>query len=326
VLVGTTAVSVIGGDREVEDRAAVSLWAGRIGAVPTPVRLEAEQTGDGWAIGGLPGPADEPRTLLLVADPFSFPVDAWIAEMATSEPTLSVVGGMASAARGPGGNRLVLDGAVVTSGAVGALLPTRALGGPDTTVVVSQGCRPIGDPMIVTRADGNVIFELAGRPALDRLLELVESAGTEDRERMRQGLHVGIVMDERRATFERGDFLIRNVLGADRAASAIAVGDYVGVGSTVQFQVRDAASADEDLRALLDGITPGGAAGDGALVFTCNGRGVNLFGVPDHDAGVVHAAVHGGGTAGMFCAGEIGPVGGRTFLHGFTASVLLFHE
>jgi small ligand-binding sensory domain FIST len=222
---------------------------------------------------------------------------------------------MASAARGPGGNRLVLDGLVVDDGAVGALLPAGAL----VTTVVSQGCRPIGDPMTVTRSEGQVVYELAGRPALERLVELLGSLSEEERALAQQGIHLGHVIDEHKAEFGRGDFLIRNVLGGDREAGAIAVGDDVELGATVQFQVRDAASADEDLRELL-----AGEHASGALVFTCNGRGIRLFGEPDHDAEVVDAHVEGGATAGMFCAGEVGPVGGRSFLHGFTASVLLF--
>jgi small ligand-binding sensory domain FIST len=220
---------------------------------------------------------------------------------------------LASAARGPGGNRLVLDGAVTTTGAVGVLLEQ------PVQTVVSQGCRPIGDPMTVTRAERNIIYELAGRPAMERLQELASVASPADRVLLQSGVHLGQVVDEHRDVFERGDFVIRNVLGADRNLGAIAVGDEVEIGSTVQFQVRDAASADEDLRFLLDG-----RRGDGALVFTCNGRGTQLFGIPDHDAQVVHEALDGAATAGMFCAGEIGPIGGRSFLHGFTASVLLF--
>jgi small ligand-binding sensory domain FIST len=173
--------------------------------------------------------------------------------------------------------------------------------------------------MIVTKAERHVIYELAGQPALSRLLGLIESLGHDDRALVQGGLQLGCVIDESKVTFERGDFLIRNVLGADRDVGAIAVGDEVPVGATVQFQVRDADSADEDLRSLL-----AGRHASGALVFTCNGRGTHLFGRPDHDAELVCDHVDSGAVAGMFCAGELGPVGGRSFLHGFTASVLLF--
>jgi small ligand-binding sensory domain FIST len=282
------------------------------------VRLTAAASPDGVRISGLPPvDPDADRVLVLLADPFSFPADVLLEELAVSTPRLRIAGGMASAARGPGGNRLVLDDAVSADGAVGALLPP----GAPVTTVVSQGCRPIGDPMTVTRAEGQVVYELAGRPALERLVELLGALSEEDRALAQQGIHLGHVIDEHKLEFERGDFLVRNVLGGDREAGAIAVGGDVELGATVQFQVRDAASADEDLVELMSGQHAAGA-----LVFTCNGRGMRLFGAPDHDAEVINAHVEGGATAGMFCAGELGPVGSRSFLHGFTASVLLFKQ
>lgn len=318
-LAGATAVSVVGGNREVEEQPAVVLWAARLAEPAVPVRLEATRTPDGWYTSGLPEPArgSGPRTLVLLPDPFTFPADAFLDRAWLDQPELAVVGGLASAARGPGGNRLVLGDRVYTDGAVGVLLGEGVL----TRSIVSQGCRPIGDPMVVTRRERNVVYELAGRPALERLVEVIASLGPDDRALAQRGIHLGCVIDERRVDFGRGDFLIRNVLGGDRSAGAIAIGAEVDVGATVQFQVRDATSADEDLRELL-----AGSAATAALVFTCNGRGVHLFGVPDHDASLVHDAVDGGAIAGMFCAGELGPVGGRSFLHGFTASVLLFDD
>lgn len=325
VLVGTTAVAVLGGPREVEDAPALGLWAGRLVAPPRAVRLQATRTSAGIALQGLSASTFEPGdALILLADPFSLPVDAIIDALATLElpgsddaVSIPVVGGMASAATAPGGNRLVVDDEVMSSGGVGIVLP----GGVATSAVVSQGCRPIGDPMIVTQAEGNLVMEIAGRPALDRLDDLVHAADDEERALLASGLQIGIAIDEHRATFERGDFLIRGVVGADRRRRALAVGDQVDVGTTVQFQVRDAVAADEDLRAML-----ADASGDAALVFTCNGRGQRLFGEPDHDARVVHETLGAPALAGMFCAGEIGPVGGRSFVHGFTASVLVFSD
>jgi small ligand-binding sensory domain FIST len=136
---------------------------------------------------------------------------------------------------------------------------------------------------------------------------------------MRNGLHLGVVVDEHRSEFRRGDFLVRNLFGVDQARGALAVGDQLEVGQTVQFHVRDAQAADEDLRALLAPETA-----DAALVFTCNGRGLRFFGEPDHDASVVDDLLGTLPVAGAFCAGEIGPIGGRNFLHGYTASVALF--
>lgn len=326
VLLGVTAVSVAGGPREVEERPAVSLWAGCFPTVgPSrpvrPVRLQGVEAGAGGdaAFTGLPD-VDHPDEQLLVVlgDPFTFPAGAFLATAARAWPGLAVAGGLASAGRGPGGNRLLLDDALFDDGAVGVLLPA----GPDVATVVSQGCRPVGDPYVVTRAEGNVVRELGGQRALDRLEQIVADLGPDERAMaQRGGLHIGRVIDERRDEFGRGDFLIRAVFGADRESGAVAIGDEAEVGATLQFQVRDAGSADEDLRDLL-----AGRRADGALLFTCNGRGIGLFGEPDHDATVLDAVVAGGATAGMFCAGELGPVGGRNFLHGYTASMILFTD
>ena len=272
------------------------------------------------SVSGLPEPGDLPtdaRAMLVLADPFTFPAGQFLDDLrARLGRELPVIGGLASAARGPGGNRLVLDDQVMTDGAVGVVLA-----GVDVTTVVSQGCRPIGDPLIVTSGEGRLIGELAGRPAMQRLEEMVRRLGPEELALARQGLHLGRVIDESKADFGRGDFLIRSVLGADPERGAVAVGDEVAVGDTVQFQVRDAASAAEDLHHLL-----ATEAADAALLFTCTGRGTHLFGVPDHDAGVLDTALGGVPSAGMSCAGEIGPVGGRSFLHSFTASIALFRE
>ena len=321
VLAGATASAVLAGGHEAEEGPALALWAARLPAPARPVRVTAAMTASGTAVGGLSartcGPGD---VLVLLADPFSLPVDDVVEMLRTLDPPVAVAGGAASAARGPGGNRLVLDGEIFADGAVGVVLPPEAA----TSLVVSQGCRPVGDPMIVTQAQGNMLVELAGRPALDRLRDLVAEASPDDRALLSDGLHLGVAVDEHRMTFDRGDFLVRNVLGADRDAGAIAVGDRLAVGTTVQFQVRDADAADEDLSALLAAAVPDRSAA-GALVFTCTGRGTRLFGEPDHDARAVSAVVSSDAVAGMFCAGEIGPVGGRSFLHGFTASVVLFH-
>ncbi|CAN5834090.1 FIST C-terminal domain-containing protein [soil metagenome] len=323
-LAGATAVSVLAGDREIEERAAVALFAadwstnlrdGLEGA--RAVRFEAERQDEGWRLTGTDDVAVDGATLILLADPFSFPVDGFLEQLHRRAPGLTVVGGMASAASGPGGNRLVADDVVTDKGAVGIFLPP----GMPVHAVVSQGCRPVGEPLVVTEATANLIGEIAGRPALDRVMATAESASPEDRALMARGLHIGLVVDEGKESFAQGDFLIRNVLGADRETKAVAVGAEVEVGSTVQFQVRDADSADEDLRTTLATTD-----GDAALVFTCNGRGTHLFGEPDHDARLVNDHLGGGATAGMFCAGEIGPVGGRAFVHGFTASLLVFED
>lgn len=315
VLVGGTAGGIIGGSQEIEAGPAFSVFAAHLpDATLTPVALRLEETPDGAAVTGWPMEMDDASTLILFADPFSFPADAFLRRLNEERPGLAVIGGLASAAAHPGGNRLVLDHQVRGDGAVGVFLD-----GVTVDTVVSQGCRPIGHPFTVTRAERNLVVELGGQPALQRLEELAAGIDEADRELVRHGLQVGLVVDEHQVEFGRGDFLIRNVLGADREAGAIAVGDQVDVGQTLQFQVRDGAAADEDLRALL-----GAHQADAALLFTCNGRGRHLFGVPDHDSGVVHQMLGPLPLAGAFCAGELGPIGGRNFLHGFTASLALF--
>jgi small ligand-binding sensory domain FIST len=320
---GCASESIVGTAVEVEGSAAVSVWAGRFGPV-SPVRMTALRTPDGWMFPGLPsGPMPfAPTALLLLADPYSFPPEEFLAVLAESHPGLPVIGGMASGARGYGGSRLALDGSLVVDGAVGALLGPGA--GVDT--LVSQGCRPIGSPFVVTEGDGQFIRQLAGKPALARLDEVAASLSPDDISLInRSGLHLGRVINEHQATFERGDFLVRTVMGGDRETGAIAVNDELQVGTTVQFHVRDADSADEDLRDLVGQRAAIGRA-DGALLFTCNGRGQHLFGTPHHDAGVLADLLGPVPTAGMFSAGELGPVGGRNFVHGFTASVALFSD
>ncbi|HEX7132642.1 MAG TPA: FIST N-terminal domain-containing protein [Iamia sp.] len=320
-LVGAAASTVIGGPHEAEDGPAIALWAGRTGPV-LPVRITAHPTDGGVRILGVPQAAGEggPRTLVLLSDPFSLPLDALLATMADDLPDLTVVGGLASSARGPGGNRLVLDDEVHRDGAVGVLLPP----GAEVVPVVSQGCRPVGDPMIVTEVDGPLLLELAGQPALDRLLASAASLAEDDRSIFEVGPQIGVVVDETKATFRTGDFLIRNVTGVDPDRRAVAVGTQVEVGTTVQFHVRDADSADEELRALMADLPPARPSAErGALLFTCNGRGSAFFGQPDHDAEIV-ATVVGPALAGMACAGEVGPIGGHNRLHGYTASVVVF--
>ena len=307
VTLAACASGVLGGSREVEDAPGVSLWAGCTGAARA-VRIEPGRR-----------PPDElagaTGTLVTVADPFSVDPDALLGDLVSVAPGLEVVGGLASAARQPGQNVLFAGGDVHRDGAVAVWF------GPDVALraVVSQGGRPVGDPMIVTAADGPVVRELAGRPALARLRELVERADEAERALLARGVLAGIVIDERKLDFGRGDFVVRELRGADHVRGSLVLGDEGPVGATVQFHVRDAASADDDLRALV-----GAAPAHGALVFTCTARGRHLFAEPDHDASIVHEAVRPGGVAGMFCAGELGPVGGRNHLHTHTASVALF--
>ncbi len=320
IVIGTTAEGVLAGGDEFDGGPAVAVWLARLpGAWIEPVSLEYMQTPDGGMFAGWPEAAEGEwpanATLILLADPFSFPVDAFIKRMEEEHPGTPIVGGMASGGVEPGGNTLVAGPRTYESGAVGVLVG----GAVRIRPVVSQGCRPIGNPMVITKSEENMIVELGGRPALERLREVYGGLDPADRELVRSSLHVGRAATEYRDTFRRGDFLVRNVVGADPESGVIAVGDLVRTGQTVQFHVRDAASADEDLRSLLSARPAARPAG--ALVFTCNGRGLRLFDTPSHDARCVQECLGPLPAAGFFAQGEIGPIGSRTFLHGFTASI-----
>jgi small ligand-binding sensory domain FIST len=320
-LVGCVGEAVAGGAREVESEPAVSLWLGAdLGPVET-FAMEFVQTPSGGAYGGYRFPREPAGAHLLICDPFTFPADGLLAHLNEQVPGAVVMGGMASAARRPRQSRLFLDDRARSAGAVGVHLPNVHI-----HPLVAQGCRPIGDAYIITRAEGNVIHELGGRPPLTRLREMAAALSGRDQELLAQGLQLGLVIDEYQAEPGQGDFLIRGVVGADPDSGAIAVGDRVQVGQTVQFHVRDAESADEDLRRALERASAalGGRRPAGALLFTCNGRGSRLFDRPDHDAGLIAATLGDIPVAGFFCAGELGPVGGQNFLHTFTASIALF--
>jgi small ligand-binding sensory domain FIST len=238
--------------------------------------------------------------------------------MEEERPGLPIVGGMASGGQSPGSNTLAVGSRTYDAGAVGVVIG----GAVRIRPVVSQGCRPIGRPFVITKSQENLIVELGGVPALQRLRETYGELDDADRELVRSSLHVGRAASEYRDVFRRGDFLVRNVLGADPDSGVIAVGDLVRTGQTVQFHVRDAASADEDLRELLCG-SPLPARPVGALVFTCNGRGTRLFAGPSHDARALQDWLGPLPVEGFFAQGDIGPIGRRTFLHGFTASIAL---
>jgi small ligand-binding sensory domain FIST len=331
-LLGCVAESVIGNDREVEQAPAVSLWlASWSRAVRMePFHLVLERTADGPSLFGLPDALlggetpDRPgAAVLLLGDPFTFPIDQLLTRLNEDVPVLPVLGGMASGIRSPGQCRLVLGEQVQRQGAVGLLLE----GDLGLRWIVSQGCRPIGRHMVVTRAEENVILELGGKSPLAQLQELWQGLTQKEQRLFQQGLHIGRVLDEYRGEFRRGDFLVRNVLGLERDSGALVITDRVRVGQTVQFQVRDAQTADEDLHALLRmDKSAHQASPAGGLLFSCNGRGTRLFGEPHHDARVVRQEAGPIPLAGFFAQGELGPVGGQNFIHGFTASLALFEE
>jgi small ligand-binding sensory domain FIST len=322
-LIGCVAEGVAGGAREVESEPAVSLWlAAGLGPVET-FAMEFVRTASGGAFGGYLFDQDPAGIHLMVCDPFTFPVSDLLGHLNQHVPGAAVMGGMASGGLQRRQSRLFLDGRVLTHGAVGAYLPLA-----EVHPLVAQGCRPVGDPYTITQADGNVIFELGGQPPLERLQELATALPGRDWELLARGVHLGMVIDEYQAEPGQGDFLVRGVVGTDPESGAIAVGDEVEVGQTVQFHVRDAHSADEDLRRTLEREVAalGERRAAGALLFTCNGRGSRLFSEPDHDAGLLANMLGKIPVAGFFCGGELGPVGGQNFLHTFTASIALFPE
>lgn len=326
-MVGCSAGGVIGAGRGVEGQAAVSVWAARLpGATVRAFHLEVLRADAGTAVVGMPERADDDTIAVLLADPFSFPVDGFVSRANDALQGLTIVGGMAHGPVGAGSTRLWVDGRTHDRGAAGVLI-----GGPGTAAaaIVSQGCRPVGPAMTVTAATGNVVVELAGRPALQKLEEILAALPPAEQALASSGLHLGIAVDEYAEEHDRGDFLIRPILGLDPDSSGLVVGDLVQPGSTVRLQVRDAEGADDDLRALLGSFRSEHPAVAGALLFSCNGRGAHLFGSAlggaDHDVVAVRRELGTtGGVAGFFAGGELGPVGGRNHLHGFTACVLAF--
>jgi len=328
-LLGCIGESILGGEREIEQQPALSLWAAkwREPVEVSPFQLGLERTSEGLSLLGWPdalmSASAQRDAVILLGDPFTFPVDHFLDQVNDDVPGLRVVGGMASGVQAPGQCRFLLNDTVLDQGAVGVVLQ----GNVGMRSVVSQGCRPIGSTYVVTKSRDNRILELGGRPALTVLRELWARLSPGEQEQLRQGPHVGRVINEQQGEFAQGDFLVRNLVGLDPNTGALAITDTVRIGTTIQFHVRDAGTAGEDLRTLLQrdraGHTTSPAA---ALVFSCNGRGTRLFPTPHHDAATLRTEAGTLPVAGFFAQGELGPVGGKNFLHGYTASVVLFEE
>lgn len=326
LLVGCSSQGIIGTAREVEDQPALSLLACVLpGATLRPAYLTQEvlartQGGDDVPriTGVLPG---EVNAWVVFADPFSLDAEALLGALSAAYPGVPVVGGLASGDFRLRRTHVFLNDRVFDRGAVAL-----GLGGAyGVRAVVSQGCTPIGEPWTITSAHGHVIETIARRPAYQVLADTVRGLPPDLRQRVRGNLLVGLAMDEHREELRRGDFLIRNLIGVDPDRGTLAVGAAPRPGHTLQFQLRDRASADEDLRVLLDAIGAGlgVTAPVAALLCSCNGRGIGLFGAPDHDARAVAERLGPIPLSGFFCNGEFGPVGSKNFLHGFTASLAL---
>lgn len=327
LLVGCSARSVIGAGREIEGRAALSLTVARLPGVQLrPMRVAGDgfpRGTDSWrehfAIAASPDPH-----FVLLADPFSSDAESLVRQLDADFPDSTLVGGLASGAEHAGENALFLGDRIHCDGLVGVALQ----GNVRVDSVVAQGCRPIGHPMFVTRVrDHHVLVEVDGRAPVDVIRDLFEHADARDRGLLQSALSIGIEMRPDLSEYRRGDFLIRNVVGADSRTGALTIGAPLHEGLVVQFHLRDAQTSTEDLEERLahyqrerGGMGPP----HGALLFSCLGRGAWLYGVPDHDSDAFRRHVGAVPLGGFFCNGEIGPVERHAFLHGYTSAFGLF--
>jgi len=336
-LIGVTAEGVLGEDRELEGMAGLSAMALHLpGAIITPWLSTPDDPmplGDAARIRQRIGLARDPdrfKATLMFGDPFTTPITRLLPaisrcgtnndESPAMNRAVPVIGGMASGSSQPGMNVMVVNDRAVSAGAVGVGLA----GDFDIDFVLSQGCRPIGQPLVITRCRQNVVLELGGRKAMEVLQELAQALSDAEKRLLSRGLLVGTVIDEYKSHFGRGDFLVRNVMGFDQRVGGIAIGEMCKVGQTIQFHVRDASTATEDLQLLLDAQVLKDQPPFAAMLFTCNGRGNRLFGEPNHDLNIIRRRFGGDmPVAGFFAAGEFGPIGDRSFLHGHTASLAL---
>jgi small ligand-binding sensory domain FIST len=321
-LVGCGAGGVLGAGHEHESGTALVVWAASFDGDgrASPFHATVEEDEQEHRIVGLPD-LDGANGMLMLSDPYTFPTDAVLEMLSEHAPAVPVLGGLASGRTPAGESALFFGDRVCETGAVGV-----SLEGVEMLPCVSQGAAPLGRELTITAAEGNVIQELAGRPAIQTVEQIISELSSRERGLVAGGLLIGVVIDGGKPEYEQGDFLVRGVLGADSETGALVVGTQVAAGQVVRLHARDARSADEDLRQALK-LRVEALAGErpaGALVFSCNGRGTAMFGISDHDAEVIDRELRGAPSAGFFAAGEIGPVGGRSFLHGFTATLAVF--
>ena len=319
-LLGCTGGGIIGGGREIEHRPALSLTAGVLpGVLLQPFHFDLDELPSSPAAWHkVVDPRSDPAFLVL-PEPFSCDIEQLISGLDAAYPTARKVGGVASGGRGAGSNALFLDGEMLRDGVVGLALS----GDVVIDTLVAQGCRPIGTPLLITRCEENIILELGGQPALPVLRTLFDTLDARDRELFRSSLFLGIQMKDDLIEYRHGDFLIRNMMGINPERNAVVVGALVQPYQAVQFHLRDAEASAEDLRQHLDTYCRTGHKPAGALLFSCLGRGEQLYGQPDHDSNLVLNYLGKLPMGGFFCNGEIGPVGGTTFQHGYTSSFAL---
>jgi small ligand-binding sensory domain FIST len=320
-LIGCGAGGVVGDGREIEGGTAVAVWAAAFeNGIVSTFHAEVAEVEEGVAIAGVPDLQGAGGAILL-PDPYSFPTDAVLSELAERSPGVPVLGGISSVRTLRGQAALFLGERVVPGGAVGVRFD-----GVELLPCVSQGATPIGPELTITAGEGRIIQELAGRPALAALRSVIDDLDDAEREILAEGMLLGIVVEQGQPDYLHGDFLVRSVLGGDPEHGTIAVGAPIAPGQVVRVHARDATSADRDLHEAL-GLRRRALGSDplaGALMFTCNGRGRGMFGIADHDATALQDELGAIPMAGFFAAGEIGPVGGESFLHGFTATVAVF--
>ena len=330
LVIGCTGEGIVGTTREIERGAAISLLGGAMpGTELRPFVVQARRLDETRiTFTSMPEVKDASRaSIVLLADPFTFPTGDYLEALQAEHPGVPVVGGMASGGTGPGQNLLITGEGVVESGAIGLVVE----GEIEVRSIVSQGCRPVGKPWVITACKDNLIQKLGGKTAVQVLMETLQSVSEADRNLLQSRPFLGLAVDPTKSTFSRADFIVRMLLGVQPQQGAIEVAEHnLRLGQTVQFLVRDAASAGEDLVALMRERVGAGtpdASALGALVFSCNGRGTRMFPKPDHDIGCIQSAFPSLVPAsGFFAMGEIGPIGGRNFLHGFTASVAVFRR
>ena len=325
---GCSGGGVIGNGQEVEQRAGVSITAAVLPNVDIkPFHLQVHRLPDldagpdKWET-MIGVPADRDPHFVMVADPYSFPVQDLLMGMDYAFPRATKIGGLASGASRQGGNALFLDEQVLRTGAIGLAL----YGNITVDTVVAQGCRPIGQPMRISKSDRNMLLELDGKPPMDIIRTMFQELPERDRELLGHSLFLGVVMDELIENPVQGDFLIRNVVGTDSTTGGLAIGEMLKEGQLVQFHLRDAETSADDLQAVLSRYADENRENEipGALLFSCLGRGKFLYGRPNHDTDIFREKLGAVPLGGFFCNGEIGPVSGTTFLHGYTSSFGLF--
>lgn len=318
LLVGCSGGGIIGDAKEVEGRPAVSLTLARLPGVHlAPLHIRDVPDDPAELTRGLAIPEGADPSFIVLPDPLTSRVQTLIEGLDAAFPQAVKVGGLASGGGFPGGNALFLDDRVHRAGAV----ILGMYGDVEVRTVIAQGCRPIGQPMLITRVEENVLYELQSQPALEAMKALYQSLSENEQELFGQALFVGIEMKDQ-VEYQHGDFLVRNIVGLDPEEGTLSIGALPKQWQAMQFHVRDAAASREDLDRMLDrcdAIDP-----RGALLFSCVGRGMDLYGEPDHDSRRFRARVKDVPIGGFFCNGEIGPVGGTTFLHGYTSAFAVF--